>query len=104
MNSEFYYKDPRLEMTSVGRVTARLVCYSGYGVLVAAAVAFSLSDVGWLRSAGLLLSLFLLDRIWDIGKADRPMVRLPSGKVNLRDYLSPAAFAVLEYAFERALL
>lgn len=100
--TEIYFKDPRLEMTAAGRFLARLISYSAYGVLVAGAVAFSFSDIGWLRSTGLLISLFLLDRVVHLGKADRILTRLSKERVNAAQYLNPAAFSVLERSFEKA--
>ena len=56
---QFFYREPRLEMSVVGRFAIRIISYSSYGILSAAAVAFSFSDVSWLKAIGFLLVLFL---------------------------------------------
>lgn len=100
----FYFSDARLTMGEAGRFIVRLVTFSAYGVLGAATVAFILSDVPQLNNAGYLLALFFADRVLHSGQAERRFVRLPKGRVNIADYISPAAFGVLERALRRALL
>ena len=101
---QFFYREPRLEMSVIGRFAIRIISYSSYGILSAAAVAFSFSDVSWLKAIGFLLVLFLVDRMLHIGDAERHLARLPRGKINLADYITPFGFAAIEYAFDRALV
>ncbi len=92
-------------MGSLGRFLVRFVSYSGYGILVAAAITFSFSDVKWLQSAGWLLALFLADRVAHLGKAERSLAHLPRfGSINIALYLSPQTLLALEWAFERVFL
>lgn len=101
--NRFYFSDARLTMGEVGRFIVRCVTFSAYGILGAATVAMLLSDVPQLNGAGYLLALFFADRVLHAGKAERQFVRLPKGKVNIADYISPGAFGVLERALRRAL-
>ena len=103
---EFYFHEPRLEMTQAGRLLVRLIFYSSYVILITAAVIFLLSDIPAIFWSGALLLLFLLDRARRFGQGERSIRKIkvkPGIKINLTAYLTPASFAVLEYAFERAL-
>lgn len=100
---KFYFHDPRLEMTHVGRLFVRVVFYATYGIFIAACVTFLISDIPWLFWSGVLLLLVLVDRLKHFGQADRSLRSNLSGEVNLAGYISPAAFSILEFAYERAL-
>src|SRR3989344_422032 len=102
--TQFFYREPRLEMSVVGRFAIRIISYSSYGILSAAAVAFSFSDVSWLKAIGFLLVLFLVDRMLHIGEAERHLARLPKDKINLVYYITPFGFTAIEYAFDRAVV
>jgi len=79
-----YFHDPRFKMTHAGRLFVRLVFYSTYGILITACITFLLSDIAWLFWSGVLLLLFLLDRVKYFGQAGRSLHRdKPIGKVNL---------------------
>jgi len=100
-----YFHDPRFKMTHAGRLFVRLVFYSTYGILITACITFLLSDIAWLFWSGVLLLLFLLDRVKYFGQADRSLHRdKPIGKVNLARYITPTTFTILEYAYDRSLL
>src|SRR3989344_3020936 len=100
-----YFRDPRLEMTHLGRLLVRVIFYSTYGVLIFACATFLLSDIPAVFWSGVLILLVLLDRAKHFGQADRSLQKDPlSGRVNLATYLAPASFLVLEYAYERAIL
>ncbi len=104
--AEFYFREPRLEMSQAGRLLVRLIFYSAYVVLAAATVTFLLSDIPMVFWSGILLLLFLLDRARHFGQGEhsiRKIAARPGAKINLADYLTPASFLALEYAFERAL-
>ncbi|KKU93779.1 MAG: ATPase AAA-2 domain protein [Parcubacteria group bacterium GW2011_GWA1_48_11b] len=100
---EVYFNEPRLKMTIIGRMAVRLFSYATYGFLTAAAVIFSAGDIPWLKSAGILIALFLLDRARHFRRADRLLVRLPPGRINAAHYLSSAGLSILEWALDRAL-
>lgn len=99
-----YFNEPRLKMSLGGRLIVRLVVYATYGCLAALTILFLIGDIRSLKSAGMLFGLFLLDRLRNSGKAEKSLARLPSGKTNVADFVSPAAFGILEWAFDRALL
>ncbi len=96
-----YFNEPLLRMNAAGRFAVRFTTYFAYGVMVAATVALFMSDISELRAAGWLVALFLGDRLLHIGEAGRSLARAPSGKVNVADYVSPAALAILDYARRR---
>lgn len=99
-----YYNDPRLHMMVVGRFVVRFIIYSFYGILVAAAVAFSTSDIIWLNSLGWLIVLFFGDRLLHFGKAERSLAKLPKrGKINAAAYTLAQTYSAIEWAFDRAL-
>ena len=100
-----YFRDPRLRMTVVGRLLVRIFAYVGYILVIASAATFIISDIVWIRFLGILLALFLVDKIIHIGEADRPLLELPKkGRVNLAHYLRPRAFSLIERAFDRSSL
>lgn len=102
---EIYYNEPRLQLNGLGRFLVRFFSYCAYGILAAGAVIFSFSDLNWLQSIGWLIALFLLDRITHISKAERRLAPLPKhGRFNAALAVSPRAFSVLEWSFERALV
>lgn len=108
MNS-VYFNEPRLKMSSAGRFLVRLVSYSAYAVVTAAAMTFSFSDLPSLKSIGWLLVLFLIDRVFHIGKAERSLahlLKLPRSvkSVNAALYLIPQSYAILEWAIERSVV
>ncbi|MDP3901476.1 MAG: ATP-dependent Clp protease ATP-binding subunit [bacterium] len=105
MNQEIYFNEPRLKLTSSGRFLVSFITYLFYGVAVASAVVFLLSDLIWLQSIGFLLAAFLLDRLLNLRKADRSIIAIgQSGKINTADYLSPSAYAAIERSLEKSLL
>ncbi len=119
--NNLYFFEPRLKMSSAGRFLIRLVVYSGYAVLMTAAATFILSDVNRLFWLGILISLFLGDRLIHLGQAERTTIgfmrHLPRlsrrGKISDSDkspmfnaayYLTPAGFSILEKSYDKALV
>jgi ATP-dependent Clp protease ATP-binding subunit ClpC len=103
LGERIYFNDPRLLMTLGGRMTARVLSYVSYLVLAAALVTFIMSDLTWMKAAGIFLALFLGDRVMHLNEADKQLTELPKrGMVNLADYLQPKAFSALEKAFDRS--
>lgn len=102
---EFYFDDPRLRMTFPGRLLVRVAGYLSYLILLAADFTFLVSDLAWLNWLGVLVTLFLVDRLIHLHQADRILTELPrSGKVNLAKFITPRAFSVIEHAYDRATL
>mgnify|MGYP001576758230 CR=1 FL=1 len=122
MEYNFYFKEPRLEMPVAAYFLARLISYCFYVILTAAGLTFLLSDIGWIFWSGVLLSLFLADRLIHFGKAERSLVGLArqfprlsrrdekTGKtpqsisINIARCLMPSALSVLERAFGKSLI
>jgi len=89
---EFYFREPRLEMSQAGRFLVRLIFYSTYVILIAADITFLLSDVPAIFWSGVLLLLFLLDRVRHLGQAEKSIQHIRGKKVNLTLFLTPASF------------
>ncbi len=97
------FSESRLLMSVAGRTFARVAARVCYGFAAAAAVTLLLSDVTRLRAAGALLLLFLFDRAMRFRRARLPLARAPrEGAVNAADYFSPAAYGLIETAFEKS--
>jgi ATP-dependent Clp protease ATP-binding subunit ClpC len=98
---ELYFEDPMVLMSAPGRFLVRFFVYSGYGFLAAGAISFVLSDIDWLNDFGVLIALFLADRLLHLGEAEKNFIRHPKGSVNIASYTTPAARSVLTTAFSR---
>ncbi|TSC96121.1 MAG: ATP-dependent Clp protease ATP-binding subunit ClpC [Parcubacteria group bacterium Athens1014_26] len=98
-----YFSDPRLMMSPGGRFLVRFVSYFVYAILIAACAIFLLADIKWIFWSGVLLLLFLSERLINLNKGERSLQQKKlRGDVNLAKYLSPPAFMAVEYSFERA--
>ncbi|MEK7508006.1 MAG: ATP-dependent Clp protease ATP-binding subunit [Patescibacteria group bacterium] len=102
---KIFFRDPRLLMTLPGRFTVRVAGYVGHLVLSFAALTFIISDIASIRLCGLLLILFLGDRLIHFREADLPLTELPrDGNINLARYLRPKAFVVLETGLDKSFI
>ncbi len=111
-----YFDEPRLKLIHFSRFLTRLISYSLYSVLIVSAITFLLSEVDNLFWLGILISLFLGDRLIHFGEAERSIVGLSrylprlsrrknfliSDKFNAADFLTPASLSIIERAFDRA--
>ncbi len=101
--SKLYFYDPRLKMTIFGRMVVRVVGYASYIFLVAATLTLVLLEVDWAFYLGIFMTLFFLDYLGRAGEADRPLYEVSKkGKVNSAKYFRPAAFGILERAWDRS--
>ena len=99
-----YYRELRLEMNVAGRFFVRASKYLGYGLLTAMTVAFFISDIEALRWLAVSFLIFIAHRIYHRDDADRSLKDIKAGdKINIKDYLVPSAWNILEYAFDRSL-
>lgn len=100
----FFLRDPRLGMSSAGRVFVRVGTALGYLVIVVAAALFLVSDVIWLRWTGIFLGLILVDRVVHRHEGDYPIPELLRTRdINLLHALLPDVAAALERAYGRSL-
>jgi len=113
-----YFDEPRLKLIHFSRFLTRLISYSLYSVLIVSAITFLLSEVDNLFWLGILISLFLGDRLIHFGEAERSIVGLSrylprlsrrkdfliSDKFNAADFLTPASLSIIERAFDRAVI
>ena len=100
--TKFYFQEPRLKLSSFGNFGVRLVTYSVYIILSISTLLFLFSGLSNLRWLGLMLSLFLIDRLLHIGQADRNLTKLKGKRINLAFYLTPSTRTVLDYAYRKA--
>ncbi len=105
-NISVYFRDPRLEMTVMGRLLVRVSVYLAYGILLASTASFLISDIRFFRWIAIFFLFFLADRLYHRGNAERSLKNLKSGSrsVNVKDYLRPATWAILESSFDRSLI
>ncbi|MFH1161666.1 MAG: ATP-dependent Clp protease ATP-binding subunit [Candidatus Jorgensenbacteria bacterium] len=103
MTQVFYYREPRLSLTSAGEFFARLMSYSAYAVSALAGGLFVLSDLAYLRSLGVFTALFLLDRLLHMGQGEKTLAELKGERVNIAEATTPAVFRVVNYALRRSL-
>lgn len=89
-------------MSLIGRFAIRLFVYTSYAVLIVLTILFLVGDVSQLKASGILIGLFLLDRLRTLGRSEYSLARLPSGRLNSAAYFSPATYLALEWAFDRA--
>jgi ATP-dependent Clp protease ATP-binding subunit ClpA len=92
-------------MTVGGRLLVRIVTYVSYIFFIAAAGTFLIADVLHLAIFGVLLALFLIDRLIHRREGDVPISGSPrEGAVNVARAFGAGTFAVLERAFDRSVL
>ncbi|MCL4405484.1 MAG: ATP-dependent Clp protease ATP-binding subunit [Patescibacteria group bacterium] len=99
----FYFEDPRLNMSLPARTIINIVMWVWTVVLVTSTAIFLLSGVAWMRALGLLLVLYLADRFIRRNRSNKPLRKIPKdGDINLADYMSPQAVNLMLSAFSRA--
>lgn len=92
-------------MSFAGRFFSRIIARVFWLIVLVSTLTFLISDVPEARWLGVLLFIFLLDKIIHRGEADKPLSELPSsGRANVAQYLEPKAFRAIEIAYEKALL
>jgi ATP-dependent Clp protease ATP-binding subunit ClpC len=111
------FEEPFFQMSRASRFLARLVVYSSYAVLASAGLIFFCSDIGQLFWAGVLIFLFLGDRLIRLGEAEKSLVGLTRSfprlsrrkdhevvlpeNINAARFLSPSSFRILESAYDK---
>ena len=103
-NAPIAFSDPRLNLSPLGSFLVRLASYTTYAFLSASAVFALVSELTFLRWAGILLLLFLGDRLLHIGKGEVALDELARNGGNIAKTMAPAAFRALEYAFRKSTL
>jgi len=98
-----YFDSPRLRLSVPGRMTVRVLAWSGNLLLIAGTAMALLSDLKFLFWIGACGALFILDRLIHWGEGDLPLSELPQhGDFNLERAILPTAFSVLEKAFDKS--
>jgi ATP-dependent Clp protease ATP-binding subunit ClpC len=96
-----YFKEPRLELTKGGEFFVRLVAYSSYIGLAAAAILLFFSDLPALKWLAVLVVLFLVDRALHFGEAEKSIHKKP---VNLAEAMTPAAYRLINHALRKSMM
>lgn len=99
---KLYFNDPKLKVSLLGRFFVRTAVYAAYSSLVVAVVLFLTGDITELKLIGVLIVLFLGDRLRYIRKSEKSLVKVPKGNTNIAKFFSPASLNLLEWAFDRA--
>ncbi|MFA4999265.1 MAG: ATP-dependent Clp protease ATP-binding subunit [Parcubacteria group bacterium] len=100
-----YFKDDYYKLSFLGRFLIKIVSATAVTLLCVSAAVFLVSENTSLRYAGAALMLIALERLTHLGKSRRSLKKLPKeGKVNVADYVSPRAKAMLMSAFNKAVL
>src|SRR4030042_846898 len=107
-----YFSEPRLKISVMERMAARVIIYCVYTLLAATAVTFLLSDVKTFFWLGILAALFLAERLIHSGQADKSLFDLKSKRAaffknkrfNAAKYLTPGSLRILEHAMEKSLV
>ncbi len=101
--SEFYFSDPRLRMTVVGRSLIRT--FSSIFLLFTVVAVFTLliSGITWLWYLAFIVIIFLIDYFAHRNEGRRFLSEIPTkGRVNLAGYLKLSVFRTIEKAFTEA--
>jgi len=98
---DFYFKDPRFSFSVYGDSIVRIIAYSAYVFAGATAFVLSFSDISRLRFSGFLLSLFLVDRLLQLGRGERALGLLPGEQTNVARSFTPRALRALLTAFRK---
>lgn len=103
MTQTFYYREPRLSLTSAGEFFVRLASYCAYLIAALAGGLFILSDLPYLRSLGVFTAFFLVDRLLHVGEGEKTLTELKGERVNVAEAVTPAAFRAVNYASRKSL-
>ncbi|MDI6733994.1 MAG: ATP-dependent Clp protease ATP-binding subunit [Patescibacteria group bacterium] len=98
----FYFKEPRLLLSTPGEFFVRLVTYTFYILFSSTTILFILSETSSIKWLGGLFVLILVDRIIHAGEAEKHLAELKGHKVNLTEAVTPAAYRILNYSFRRS--
>lgn len=101
---EIYFKDSRLFLSAFGEAFVRLVSYTTYVFLAAAAFLMIFSDLNFLQWASVLLGFFLLDRLLHAGKGEKTLNELKGERINVAEAMTPAAYRLLSHAFRKSFM
>jgi ATP-dependent Clp protease ATP-binding subunit ClpC len=100
-----YFNEPRLKLSAFGDFWVRITTYSAYLITAAGIPILVTSDMVRLRWLGLLIALFLGDRLLHLGQAEKSLTELARSKrkeENVVLYMTPAAKKILDYSYRKA--
>lgn len=104
-NINFYFDEPRLKMTVFGRSLIRIISFVFNFVFFVLTFTVFLSDITELKWFGFLFVLFWIDRLIHFQDADKLIEEVINKKeINLAQILSPAAYKIIEKAYEQSLI
>ena len=101
---EPYFDEPYLRISVGGRFTVRVLGYLANVLVVFLAGVFLISQFRSFRYLGILLLLYLVDRMAHAREGDVPISEFRPGKVNVARAMKPAARVALGRVFDRGLI
>ncbi len=102
---KLYFEDPRLKMPPLGRSLANVISGTVIALITAGCIILLISGRSWMEYLGLLLALYLGDRLTHFRHADKMISAMPEeGEVNVAEYMNPKAIGMLLWSLDRARL
>lgn len=102
---KLYFNEPRYRLSAFGDFSVKIAVYSFYIILVVGTAVLLLSDLESLRWLGVLIGIFLVDRLIHFGQAEKSLAELARSKhkkENLALYVTPSVKRVIGYAYRKA--
>ncbi|HMB17589.1 MAG TPA: ATP-dependent Clp protease ATP-binding subunit [Candidatus Paceibacterota bacterium] len=103
-----YFKEPKLNLSTFGEVSFRVVSYISYTVLTVAAVFSLLSQDPNLKALGALIILFVGDKLLHLNEGRKTITTLTKkhdkgDNVNIAKSFTPSAYKTLSQAYRKSL-
>ena len=99
---KLFFQDPRLALSPFAAFFIRLVTYSTYALLATAMVFTLVSELVALRWFGILLALFLGDRLLHFRKGEKILDEIEQEGGNVAFAMTASAFRLLDRAFRKS--
>jgi ATP-dependent Clp protease ATP-binding subunit ClpC len=102
---EIYFKDRYIDLGISGRVLSRIITTTVFILTMVAAGVFLFSESEPLNYIGVLLSIYIVDRAVYRRRPRRSLRHMPDdGRVNIADYFTPQAKAILASSFQASMI
>jgi len=105
MSQNLYFNEPRFKLNTFSDFWFRVIVYSTYLVIAASVPILITSDLVRFRWLGLLIALFLGDRLLHLGEAEKSLSEYSFSK-NIQEnvclYMKPAVKKVLNHSYRKS--
>jgi hypothetical protein len=102
-NPQLTLEDARFRMSAAELFWVRIISLTAWILTSGTAVWFLTSQSTVFKWTGVILVLFVLDRILNLNHADKPLLELsPRGRANIAEFLTPQAIWILSLARARS--